>query len=440
MKETLTKESSVHAKVNVQLPSSRVNEHLNAFFAEVAKHAKVQGFRKGKVPPHVVKKLYQEEAHSQVGEKLISEALLEVIRKHDLKLILPPQLLAVDSPKENQDFSFEASLDLKPEVPEIDVTAIEVEDVETKIITDDDVHQHLDQLREQFTHYHDLKQDRPAIQSDSVTVSYTGSVDGEKIDAASSENQELVLGKGQTLKEFEEAIVGMNPGEMKNLEVEFSQDHQIEAVKGRKIQFQLMLKKIREQHIPDLDDGLAQKMDPAVKTLDELREKTKAKLQKQEDFQKQKTLRDRVGDALIKMTSIEVSPRQKKLTAENMLRDQIQQLSRWGMPEEEIRKRQNELIEESSKEAEKQIRLAYVLEKIARQESLQVSQEDIDARMHKTAELTGASLDQIKQYYQTAEENDEPGQSSRMDRLKLDLMDEKSLDYALSKAKLIKKG
>lgn len=440
MKETLTKESPVHAKVNIQLPPDRVNVHLTAFFKEVAKHAKIQGFRKGKAPTHVVKKMYQQEAGSQVSEKLISEALYEVIQKHDLKLILPPTLIAVDSPVEGKEFNFEASLDLKPDVPEIDLKSLEVKESDSKEITDKEVDEQIEKQREQFLHYHDLKTERAAIESDAVTVSYTGNVDGEKVDEASTEDQELVLGRGHTLKEFEEAIKGMKVGEMKEIEVSFPEDHQVEAVKGRTVKFHLTVKKIKEQHLPALDDELAKKIDPSVESVAQLKEKTKSKLVAQTKFQAQKALRDSVGEALVEKYSFEVNDRQKKMTAENMLRDQIQQMAQFGMNQEAIKSQQTELLANASKEAEKQIRLAYILEKIARENELKVEDSDIEQRIEKTAELSGASVEQVKQYYATPEENDEAGQSSRMDRLKLDLLDEKSLDYALSQAKLVKRG
>lgn len=437
MKESIEKNSSVQARVSVEVPSEKVNEHLNAYFGAIAKRAKIQGYRPGKAPLHVVKKLYGQEGTGEVSQRLVSEALLEVIRKHNLNIILPPTMLAVDDPKENQDFRFEVEIDLKPEVPEIKIEEVEVEVPEDKPIGDARVEEEIKGMLERMAHYHELKEPREIQATDQVLVKYEGSVDGQKVEQASTEKQELTLGSGEVTNDFEKAVLGKKTGDSVEFDVEFPAEHSVEAVKGKTVHFKLDILETREKHIPELDDDLVKKIKPECKNVEEFKATIKKDLEAHHEHQSIRDKRDAMGDGLLAKYDFEVSPRQKQMLAESLARDTVQQLKQMGMPEDELKKRQAEIMGEAAKKAERQIRLTYMLERIGRDNDIKVTDEDIEERLQKTAELTGHSVAEIKEYYSKKEENES---SSRMDRLKLDVMDEKSLDYALSKARIKIKG
>lgn len=435
MKEKLDKSSSVNAKISIEVPSEKVNEHLEAYYSSVAKHAKIQGFRKGKAPLTVVKKLFSEDAGSYISERLVSEALTEAIRKYQLHIILPPRLLAMDSPTENQPFRFEAELDLKPQVPTIDCSQIEIEVSAPKSVSDQDVEMEMKNILEEFAEYQPLASDqiREARPDDAVSVRYEAKHDGQKVEKASTERQQLILGRSQVLEDFEKAIPGMKPGEKKSLEIKFGDQHPIQEIRGKTLQFELELLEILEKKLPEWTDEFVKNVDPAANGLEDFKNKLKSNLEDSLKFKAEKEKRDAIGKALVEKYPFEISARQKQMTAESLLRDSIQNLIRMGLTEDQIKSQQQELLNEAAKSAEHQIRLAYILDQIARQENIEVSDEDIEKRLQTTAERTGYSLAEIKAYYSKKEDNESV---SRMERLKMDIRDEKSLDYALSKARI----
>lgn len=439
MKERLDKTSSVSAKISVELPPERVNAQLEAYYSSVAKHAKIQGFRKGKAPLAVIKKMYKEDASSYIGERLISEGLSEAIRKYELHIILPPKLVAVDSPAENQVFRFEAELDLKPEVPSVDCSLISISIPKEKEIGSEDVDREIESIRESFATYEALE---PAQRSqvkadDSVSIRYTGSVNGQKIEKASTDRQQVVLGKSQVLEDFEKALPEMKVGEVKTLKVNFGDSHPIEEIRGKEVEFQLEVLEILEKRLPEVNDEFLKQVDPSLSKIEELREKISSDLKNAEISRIERARRDAIGKALVEKYPFEISARQRQMTGESLLRDNIQNLMRMGLTQAQIQTQQKELLEEASKAAEHQIKLAYILDQIARQEEINVTDEDVKSRLQKTADRTGYSLTEIEAYYSQKEENEA---TSRMDRLKMDIRDEKSLDYALSKATIKLEG
>jgi len=434
IKENLQKNSNVQARLRIEMAPERVNSHLNSFYGGLAKHAKIQGFRPGKAPLEVVKKVYGEEASNEVTQRMVSESLMEVVRKHDLKLILPPTLIAVDSPKENTSFTFEAELDLKPEVPEIPWEKLEIEATETQqTVTSEMIDDQLKEIQDRFTHYHAIHEDREVKEDDLVVVKYDGLVDGQKVEQASTEKQELALGRGQVAEDFEKAVLGKKKGEKSSFTLPFSKTHQVEKIRGKDVVFDLEILEIQSKHTPELNDDLAKKVNPKYSGLEELRKEIETNLVASMELQHQKKLQDKVGDKLVESMSFEISPRQKQMTAESLARDFIQRMFQAGIKEDDIKGRQAEIMEASAKNAERQIRLAYILDRIARDQEIKVEKEDIDKRLKKTASATGLSVSEIEKYYS---QKDEEESISRMDKLKLDILDEKSLDYAFSKARI----
>ncbi|PIR22954.1 MAG: trigger factor [Deltaproteobacteria bacterium CG11_big_fil_rev_8_21_14_0_20_45_16] len=433
IKENLQKNSSVQARLKIEMAPERVNNHLNTFYGGLAKRAKIQGFRPGKAPLDLVKKVYGEEASNEVTQRMVSESLMEVVRKHDLKLILPPTLIAVDSPKENTSFTFEAELDLKPEVPEIPWDKLEIENTEKQTATPEMIEDQLKEIQDRFTHYHAIHDDRPVKEDDMVVVRYDGLVDGQKVEQASTDRQELALGRGQVAEDFEKAVLGKKKGDKSTFTLPFPETHQVEEVRGKDVVFELEILEIQSKHTPELNDDLAKKVNPKYSCLDELRKEIETNLVSSLELQQTKNLQDKVGDKLVESMSFEISPRQKQMTAESLARDSIQRMFQAGIKEDDIKGRQAEIMEASAKNAERQIRLAYILDRIARDQEIKVEKVDIDKRLQKTASATGLSVSEIEKYYS---QKDEEESISRMDKLKLDILDEKSLDYALSKARI----
>ncbi|TVQ80270.1 MAG: trigger factor [Bradymonadales bacterium] len=433
MKENIEKSSSVSAKISVELPPETVEKHLNEFYREAAKHAKIDGFRPGKAPVQVVKKIYQEQASSSVSQQLISDSLNELVRKHKLKLILPPNLIAADSPQEGQAFKFEAELDLKPEMPEIDCSTIEVETPTKQEVTEKDVDKQIELIREQFANFESPIETRAVKEGDKIQFSYQARLENEAVPEASSAGEEYRVGKGEILPDFEKVLLGMKVGEKRTTQIQFGETHPIATVRGKKLDFEIELKDLKEAKLPDLNDEFIAKIEPKAKGVSDFREILKDELIARAETEHLAELRDRVGESLVDKYPFEISPRYRQMMAERILRDHIQNLMQRGFSEEQIREDSPKLLEEASKAAERQIRLSYILEKIYQDQNLEVTEKDLEDRFERLSQSSGISVAEIRSYYS---QKDEKEGVSRLDRLKMDVLDQKSLDYALSKARM----
>lgn len=437
MTATLQQTTPVSAKLKIQVPARDVNARFTNYFSSLATRAKVPGFRPGKAPQDVVKKLYKQESASDLSERLISEFLVEAIREHKLDLVLPPVLIATDMPEENRDFTFEVEVHLKPTLPALNLKGLTIEMTSSAAVADADIEKEIETLREADASYVDIKETRPAALNDCVVVSFDGSVDGKSSPGMKSESQTLVLGKRQFLPEFEEAAIGLKVGESKKFDLPFPEKYHEPSLQGKTAQFEIKILNIKEKILPAIDDEFAKAADPKASSLSDLRTRIRQRLEEHHQQREKERTRDLIGDALVERHVFEVSPRQVEALAEKLAEQTHHMMHQMGLEHEESEEHFKSLMESSLKKAERDLRLSYILEAIGKEQKFEASDEDIQKRMEIAAARSGLSIAQVKAHYAA---KDEGAARSRLDRLKSDVVDEKSLDYAASVATIKMKG
>ena len=433
----IEQKSDVLARLKISMPAAQVNERLDHYFAGLAKKAKVPGFRPGKAPKDVVKKMYSEDSTADLSERLISEGVLAAIKEKNLSVVMAPVLVATDMPKQDQDFKFEVEVDLRPKVPAIKLKGLQIAGATPATASDEEINQQLQHLQEGDASYVDIKESRPATATDCVVIRFQGTIDGKQPPEMQAESHTAVLGQGQLIPEFEKAIVGLKPGEEKTSPVKFPDDYHAKDLQGKTADFKIGLLAIKEKILPKLDDEFAKSIDPDVKTLDELKAKIKEKFIEQKQRSQKDQLRDQIGDALVEKFKFEVSQRQVESFAHGLAEQTHRMMHQMGHHHEETEEHQRKLVEASMKKAERDVRLAYILENIAKDQKFEVTADELKSKMETTAKRTGLSLSQIQAYYASKDENENV---SRMERLKIDILDEKSLDYAISQATIKNEG
>ena len=431
MNSNIQHKSSVEATIKVSVPKPIVTERMNSFFAALAKQAKIPGFRPGKAPTSVVKQMYGEGALADLSERLIAEFLGKAIEEHKLDLALPPALLATDLPSEAKDFTFEVELHLKPKITNLNLDGISAEVQKPQAVSDDEINQELETLQKAEVTFAEGAEDRIIGTHDCAVASFSGSIDGVDNPMLKSDTHTIILGESRYLPDFEAGIVGMKKGQTKSFDVKFPDDYRETSLAGKTATFTVSVTGVKERKMPELNDEFAKLIDEKISSLSELKEKIRSTLQERAENSLVKSKRDAVGDALVAKNSFELSQRQVHQFAVRLAQEAHQMMHQMGVPHEENEENERQLLASSMKKAERDIRLSYILEAIAKQQKFEVTSEDIEKRLAETAKKTGYSIAQIKAYYSAKEENES---LSRMDRLKIDVLDEKSLDYALSKA------
>jgi len=429
--------NSVQKKLKIQVPATIVSARLNDYFKGLSTRARIPGFRPGKAPANVVKQHYGQDAAADLSERLISEFLMEAVREHQLELAIPPLLIATDLPSENKDFNFEVEVHLKPQLPKVSLSALSVEIEGPAPVVDAQIDQELEALRESDATFADIKEARAVGGKDCVVITYSGELDGVKDPKMAAEQQTALIGQNQFLPDFEIGILGMSIGETKTFDVGFPGDYQEVSLQGKTAKFTLTLNGIKEKILPEMTDAFAKQVDPEVQSLLELKLKIRKQLEDNAERSMIQKKRDAVGDLLVAKNPFEVSKRQVEGLAEKLAQQTHQMMHQMGLPHDETEEHAKMLFESSLKKAERDIRLTYILEAISKEQKFEVSSEDIKKRFEDTAKRTGYSVTQIQSYYAAKEENET---TSRMDRVKIDIQDEKSLDYALSQATIKLKG
>jgi len=391
----------------------------------------VPGFREGKVPLDIVKKKYGQSSLKDISERIISDNVGKAIQENKLPLILPPVLISADIPEEGKDFKFEVQVDLKPKAPKLKLSGVKIKKDPQKPIADEEIQRELDYLLEKDASFTDIKEVREARVNDCVVVKYSGFLDGKPHPKMQSEGDTVVLGTGQFLPEFETGLMGMKKDETKNVDVKFPENYFDKGVAGKIAEFKLTLLSIKEKVLPELDDNFAKDADDSVKTLDELKEKIKKRLEVHREEDEKKQLLEKLGDELVKKHSMKISKRQVTQVAYQLAERTHKMMHKMGVKHDDNEKHQKELLEKSMGKAERDIQLAYILEAVASENKIEVSDGDVEKRLEANSKQAGLSITEIKAHYAAKEEGE---QVSRLERLKMDIQEEKSLDYALTQA------
>jgi len=239
--------SGVTRRLNVSVPTSRVNEQFEARLKRTAKTVKINGFRPGKVPVNVVRREYGAGIYQEVVSDIIRDTVFEAIQQEKINAVGMPNI--EKSELKDDALVYEATVEVYPEV-NVKFDGLEVERKASEV-NDKDVDQMIENLQKQRASWAETK--GMAKKDMQVTFDFEGSVDGEKFEGGSAEDFKLVLGSGRMIPGFEDGIVGMKKGEEKVIDVTFPEDYQAENLAGKSAQFKITVKLVEKQKLPEVD-------------------------------------------------------------------------------------------------------------------------------------------------------------------------------------------
>jgi len=277
--ETLEK---LERKITLTLPTSVIQNEVNARLKRLARQVKVDGFRPGKVPMNIVAQRYGYSVHYEVMNDKVGEAFSVAANEAKLRVAGQPRI----SEKENTtdtEMAFDAIFEVYPEVVIKDLSQVEVEALKAEV-TEAAIDKTVEILRKQKRTFAQRSMDTAAAVDDRVTVDFIGKIDGEPFDGGRAEDFQFVVGEGQMLKEFEEAVVGMKLGESKTFPLHFPEDYQGREVAGKTADFMVTLKKLEAMHLPEVTDELAKSMGVVEATVEALRADIRKNLEREVKF------------------------------------------------------------------------------------------------------------------------------------------------------------
>lgn len=374
--------SGVARRLNVSVPTSRVNEQFEARLKRTAKTAKINGFRPGKVPLNVVRREYGAGIYQEVVNDVIRDTVFEAIQQEKINAVGMPNIDKV----ENKDDAlvYQATVEVYPEVEVNAFDALEIERKKSEV-NDKDVDQMIENLQKQRASWTETK--GMAKKDMQVTFDFEGTVDGEKFEGGTAEDFKLVLGSGRMIPGFEDGIVGMKKGEEKVIDVTFPEDYQAENLAGKAAQFKITVKLVEKQKLPEID---AEFLKIFGLTEEEGVEKLKADVRKNMEREVMNGLRNQVKaatfDALVSANEVEVPAamlaQEIDRQRQQMIQQFTQQFGAQGAQAFDSSMLPDDLFKE---QAEKAVKLGVLVSKVLADAKIEVDPARVEAYINDMA-------------------------------------------------------
>jgi trigger factor len=292
--ETLEK---LERKITLSVPLTTIQSEVDSRLKRLARTVKMDGFRPGKVPMNVVTQRYGYSVQYEVLNDKVGEAFAVAANEAKLRVAGQPRITEKEGAPEGQ-VTFDAIFEVFPEVKIGDLAGAEVEKLSAEV-TDAAIDKTIDILRKQRRSFAQRALDAAAQDGDRVTVDFEGKIDGEPFEGGKAEDFQFLVGEGQMLKEFEDAVRGMKSGESKTFPLAFPADYHGKDVAGKTADFLVTVKKIEAAHLPEVNDALAKSLGIADGSVEGLRADIKKNLEREVKFRLLARNKAAVMDALV---------------------------------------------------------------------------------------------------------------------------------------------
>ncbi len=378
-----TEESPILRVLSVTVDASRVDKAFDRTYRNLQKEVRVKGFRPGKAPRSVLERMYGASIPDDIQRLLVAETLGDAIELASLTPVSEPNIDA-ERPAPSAAFSYEARVELKPEIELPDTQGLPAKRPSVEVAADEVLTQ-LESLRERSAPIVEEPEGTTAEDGHAVTIDFVGSIDGEVFEGGSAKGHELELGSGQLVPGFEEQLVGVVAGEDRQLEIDFPEDYGNADLAGKHAVFDVHVEAVKKRQPAELDDDFAKDLGDEFETLEQLRERIRSDLQSQREHAAEQMLRRTVMDSLVARTDFELPPG----VVERQLQHQIESFRREyenQVPAEVLESQLTRIAEEGREGAERRVREAFLLEAVAKAESVEATDEDVDQRLDEMAE------------------------------------------------------
>lgn len=386
-------------ELEIEISAEDFEAAIEKAYLKARKNIAMPGFRKGKAPRKLIEKEYGEQVFFEDAVNLLYAPVVNgAVGESGLELVTRPEVEVTEISKENG-VKLKATCITKPEVEVKDYKGIEVEKV-VNPVTDEDINKQLDALREKNVTVETVD-DRAAENGDDVVIDFEGFKDDVAFEGGKAEDFTLSLGSGQFIPGFEDQIVGHNAGEDFDINVTFPDEYQVKELAGAPAVFKIKLKSISKKVMPELDDDMV-KDSTEFDTVDEYKADVKKKLEEANEKHADSEVEAKIFDKVIENMTAEIPQVMFDNRVNEMIGELEQRLAPQGISLDLYMQYTGQTIDTVKKayaeQAEKQVKLRLALEKIAKLENIEVTEDELKAEFDKLAEAYKLDVDQIKQF------------------------------------------
>lgn len=421
MKASVEEISAIKRKISVEIPEDQVVKEVDSLYKDLGKKAKIKGFRPGKVPRDILERYFKDYVKAEAIQKLIEESYPKALSETELQPVSPP---AID-PGEfegGKPFQYSAVIEIKPDFKPEGYTGLKIEGKKEEV-KDEEVEQRLKALQNLHANLNTISEVRPIQTGDYVIVDYEAKVEGKPLEGGKAIGFTVEVGSGQFIPTFEEKLIGLRLEEEKEIEVSFPADYGYQKWAGKTISFDVKIKEIKAKILPPLDDEFAK--DLGYSSLEELRSKLKGEVEKEKALALEQQLKDQLVNQLIEANSFEVPESLVEEQAKAMVSDTKLRLAAQGVALKNLGVSEEKLQGDYQATAQKQVKTFLILEKIASQEGIAVTDEEADNRLKEMSERMHQPFDAVKGYYE---------KNGLLPEVKAGILRDKTLNFLLEKA------
>ncbi|UJW82266.1 trigger factor [Hydrogenophaga sp. SL48] len=388
--ETLEK---LERKITLTLPADVIQNEVAKRLKRLARDVKMDGFRPGKVPMNVVAQRYGYSVHYEVMNDKVGEAFATAADEAKLRVAGQPKITEKEESPEGQ-LAFDAVFEVYPEVKIGDLGTAEVERVSSEV-TDAAIDRTLDILRKQRRTFAQRAQDQAATDGDRVTIDFAGKIDGEAFDGGKAEAFQFIVGDGQMLKEFEDAVRGMKSGESKTFPLPFPADYHGKDVAGKTADFLVTVNKIEAAHLPEVDEALAKSLGIAEGTVEGLRADIKKNLEREVKHRLQARNKQAAMDALAAKAELDLPKSVVQSELDRLVEGARADLKQRGVKDADKAPIPDDLFRP---QAERRVRLGLVVAELVRANELHAKPEQIKSHIEDLAASYEKPADVVRWY------------------------------------------
>jgi trigger factor len=417
--ETLEK---LERKITLTLPADVIQNEVAARLKRIARDVKMDGFRPGKVPMNVVAQRYGYSVHYEVMNDKVGEAFATAANEAQLRVAGQPRITEKEGAPEGQ-LAFDAVFEVYPEVKIGDLTGAKVEKLDASV-DEAAIERTLDILRKQRRTFAQRAQDQAAQDGDRATIDFEGKIDGEPFEGGKAEGFQFIVGDGQMLKEFEDAVRGMKTGESKTFPLAFPADYHGKDVAGKTADFLVTVKKLEAAHLPAVDEALAKSLGIADGTVEGLRADIRKNLEREVKFRLQARNKAAVMDALVAVAELDLPKSVVQSELDRLVEGARADLKQRGIKDAEKAPIPDELFRP---QAERRVRLGLVVAELVKANELHAKPEQIKAHIEELAASYEKPADVIR-WYQS--------DNRRMAEVEAIVIENNVTEFVLSKAQV----
>ncbi len=409
----------------ITIPAAELSAKIDSEIKKVAPQVRMPGFRPGKVPANLVKKMHGEALHGQVVNDTIRESVDTLLRNEALRPAMQPEIGLNEDYEQGKDAVISVTLEVLPVIEAPSIDGLKLERLVVPV-TEAQVDEALGNIASQNKSYKDAPKTRKAAEGDQLIIDFVGKLDGVEFDGGKAEDAALVLGSGTFIPGFEDQLVGVKAGQEKTITVTFPAEYQAAHLAGKEATFDITVKAVKVESETTLDEDFAKSL--GLDSLDKLKEIMKAQLEQQTAGLTRTQMKRALLDQLAAGHSFEVPGTMVEAEFAQIWQQLQQEAAREENPADALKQIEDEK-DEYRAIAERRVRLGLLLSEIGQANGVEVTQQEMSMLIQQAAmQYRAEDRERFVQYIQS-----EPMAAAQ---LRAPLYEDKVVDFLFDKAEV----